>query len=236
MPFHRPIFITMACTYPLHPCDNYMGLAAVRKMHALPPGTPIVLVPHWVPHATGAWWWCRRCTRWDASRRARMQRERRTNCHQYIPVQLRKLGGRFMTPQAQTRFAKRHAPEGLVWCPWGLHYGPREELTTSRSYRAKGLCAACYVLSHVNEKRRKARYWRKHKDAMRQELAKFVQEKEATRRELTALRNLKAAVAQEIVEMRAPDPVSAFAGDTAYPPMGTASSPSRRAKGYTYAH
>ena len=230
MILHRPVWYTIACTYPLHPWDDYLGTAGHKVRLGIPDDEPVVLIPQFVEYPQGEWWWCKRCRQRDTRRRAIMRRPRTGG----VPGTRRVVFGRwFITLTAQTRFARRHGPPGMAWCPYGLHYAPLDDGATAPKWRDQGYCAACYRLSYLQRRQRQRRRYRLHTQEAQQQFAALVQQRAALRREIVALRKLKRALEEEIIQVRLTSvPPDAIELD---PMPGPARAPQRRPKGYRYA-
>ena len=144
------------------------------------------------------------------------------------------LGGRFATLAAQTRFARRHTPAGLAWCPYALHYVAAHEMK-QRGWYAN--CAACYVHSNTDAKKHRRQSFRAHEQAERQKFQEFIHQRAVLKAEIAVLRQLKRALTDEIMQVR----VGAALSDQAIERDGVQQRtesqliPRPRRKGYTYA-
>lgn len=224
MDLRYPIWVNNHCSYPLHPTDGYLGPARLRTRHKLPPGTLLTILARWYDFAPGEWWWCTRCRRRDAARNALVQRmysnaqqasdgykkwhytarQRQRILANFGPAS-QKLGGRFVTAQAQTRYAQRHAPEGLTWCPWGLHYRPAEDRAQAQRYRTANWCTACYGRYSKFQDFYRATQSLKQYGKRRQKAVAMQHEIGALTRELAGLRRLRVALLEEMAGLKRPD-------------------------------
>ena len=210
------------CSYPLHPSANYRGEGWHRWLKKIPPDRHLVLLPSWYQFVPGEWRWCPRCTRRNAARITTVTRladkaftlrelaRMRTPAGAHaLRLALQswgsnpkaRLGGRFASFQAQTWYARRHAPPGMEWCSYGLHYSLVGAMAHVQIWRKHGFCEACYRRHIRGKQMRRLMRWQADQAGERQAFQALQQQRAVLRREIADLRRLKEAIAQDIATL-----------------------------------
>lgn len=194
------VSVYVACSYPLHPGDNYHGIGWLRWQRHIPADVPIDIHTVWQDFSPGEWHWCPRCTRRNALRSAHMtkmlERWKGVKYTRQDPKQHRRgpiiVGDRFAGLQHQAMWAKKHAPDGMFWCTRGLHYVDITERSNVRSPH----CHTCYELSYIRRGFEAHQRLLRNRDGVYDEAVALAEKRAELRREIGTLR-------RELVQVKA---------------------------------